>query len=124
MMLTEIIDATNADVFSELRDAIRTNKWDSQVVKPLKAVRNELTTSKDGVVLRGMRIVIPYALQKHTINIAHEAHLGVEKTKSLIREKIWFPQMDSMVKNTIEQCVACQRWQSDERIHLNQSQQQ
>ena len=29
-------------------------------------------------------------------------HLGIEKTKSLIREKIWFPQIDNRAKTTIE----------------------
>ena len=104
MTLKEILDATNADAaLAELRDAIKTNKWDSPVVKPFKAVKNELTTTTQGIILRGTRIVIPAVLQQRAIDIAHETHLGIEKTKSLIREKIWFPQIDSRVKDTIEQ---------------------
>ena len=109
MTLKEILDATNDDAaLTELRDAIKTNKWDSPAVKPFKAVKNELTSTAQGIILRGTRIVIPSALQQRAINIAHETHLGIEKTKSLIREKIWFPQIDSRVKDTIEQCIACQ----------------
>ena len=109
MTLKEILDATNADpALMELRDAIKTNKWDSSAVKPFKAVKNELTTTKQGVVLRGTRIVIPAVLQQRAIDIAHETHLGIEKTKSLIREKIWFPHIDSRVRDTIEQCITCQ----------------
>ena len=58
--------------------------------------------------MTGTRIVIPSVLQQRAIDIAHESHLGIEKTKSLMREKIWFPQIDSRVKDTIEQCVTCQ----------------
>jgi len=109
MTLKEILDATNADAaLTELRDAIKTNKWDSPTVKPFKAVKNELTTTTQGIILRGTRIVIPAVLQQRAIDIAHESHLGIEKTKSLIREKIWFPQIDSRVKDTIEQCITCQ----------------
>ena len=49
--------------------------------------------------------MIPKSLQQKAVDIAHEAHLGMEKTKSLLREKIWFPQIDIMVKNTIERVL-------------------
>ena len=107
--LNEIIQATNADAaLTKLKDAIKTNKWDSPAVKPFKPVKNELTTTTQGVILRGTRIVVPTALQQRAINLAHEAHLGIEKTKRLVREKIWFPQIDTMIQNTIERCVTCQ----------------
>ena len=103
LTLKEIIDATNSDVTSTTqRDAIKTNKWDSPIVK------NELTYTTDGVVLRGTRIVIPASLQQRAIDIAHEKQLGIEKTKSLIHEKIWFPQVDNRIRDTIEHCVTCQ----------------
>ena len=109
MTLKEILYATNADAaLTELQDAIKTNKWDSHTVKPFKAVKNELTTTIQGIILRGTRIVIPAVLQQQAIDIAYESHLGIEKTKPLIREKIWFPQIDSRVKDTIEQCITCQ----------------
>ncbi|CAB4041445.1 Retrovirus-related Pol poly from transposon [Paramuricea clavata] len=109
MTLQEIINATNADAaLTALHDAIKTNKWDSPIVKPFKAVKNELTSTTHGVILRGTRIVIPATLQQRAIDIAHETHLGIEKTKSLIREKIWFPQIDNQVKNTIAKCTTCQ----------------
>ncbi|CAB4032131.1 Retrovirus-related Pol poly from transposon, partial [Paramuricea clavata] len=136
-----------------LHDAIKTNKWDSPIVKPFKAVKNELTSTTHGVILRGTRIVIPdtndevneviikkemieyltgivdqisdesegtedpvsieainneVTVQQRAIDIAHETHLGIEKTKSLTREKIWFPQIDNQVKNTIAKCTTCQ----------------
>lgn len=109
MTLQEIIKATNSDsTLTELRDAIKTNKWDSPIIKPYKPVRNEPTTTTQGIILRGTRIVLPAALQQRAIDIAHETHLGMEKTKALIRGKIWFFQIDQRIKNTIEQCISCQ----------------
>ena len=109
MTLDEIIKATNSEsTLKGLRAAIRLKRWDSPVVQSFKSIKDELTVTSQGVILRGTRIVIPKSLQQRAIDIAHEAHLGVEKTKSLVREKIWFPQMDTMVNNAIERCVACQ----------------
>ncbi len=51
---------------------------------------------------------MPKPLQQRAIDIAHETHLGITKTKALIREKIWFPNIDKMVKETIGNCITCQ----------------
>ena len=51
---------------------------------------------------------MPKPLQQRAIDIAHETHLGITKTKALIREKIWFPNIDKMVKETIDNCITCQ----------------
>ena len=64
--------------------------------------------TSQGIILRGSRIVLPESLQQRAIDLAHETHPGLTKTKALIREKIWFPDIDKLVKNTINRCIACQ----------------
>ncbi len=109
MTLEEIRKATDEDkTLRALRAAIKLNRWHYDIVKQFKAVRDELTVTSDGIVLRGTRIVIPETLQRRAIAIAHETHLGLTKTKALIREKIWFPKIDKMVKDTIDRCIPCQ----------------
>ena len=34
--------------------------------------------------------------------------MGLAKTKMLIRSKIWFPHIDSMTKEAIDECIPCQ----------------
>ena len=60
------------------------------------------------LVLKGSRIVIPKSLQDRATKLGHGGHQGNEKTKSLLREKIWYPGMDDKVKKMIENCGACQ----------------
>ena len=109
MTLAEVIEATNDDrTLKGLRAAIRFNKWDSPVVKDYKHVKDELSVSSHGPILRGNRIVVPNSLRQRAVDIAHESHQGIQKTKALLREKVWFPQIDNIVKNTIEKCVTCQ----------------
>ena len=61
------------------------------------------------IIVRGSRIVIPESLLKKAADLAHVSHQGLlEKTKALLREKIWFPGIDSLVKETIAKCRPCQ----------------
>ena len=47
-------------------------------------------------------------MQQKAIDIAHESHQGLSKTKALLREKIWFLGIDELAKRTIDSCLACQ----------------
>ena len=39
--------------------------------------------------------------------ISHECHQGFIKTKSLLKEKVWFPDMDRSVKELLSNCMPC-----------------
>ena len=62
----------------------------------------------EGIILRGNRIVLPPSLQDRAVNICHEGHLGIVKTKQLLRSKVWFPGIDKMVESRIGNCIPCQ----------------
>lgn len=47
-------------------------------------------------------------LQERIVDIAHEGHLDMVKTKALLREKVWFPCMDKMVETKVKACLPCQ----------------
>ena len=53
-------------------------------------------------------MVIPTSLQKQVINIYHEGHLGIVKTKQLLRSRVWFPVIDKSVERKIASCIPCQ----------------
>ena len=42
------------------------------------------------------------------MELAHTGHQGIVKTKRLLREKVWFPGIDRMVKERIDNCIPCQ----------------
>ena len=70
-------------------------------------VKEQLTCT-DTVLLKSDRLVIPATLQERIVDIAHEGHLGIVKTKALLREKVWFPCMDKMVETKVKACLPCQ----------------
>lgn len=62
----------------------------------------------NGLLLRGERIVIPSALIARVINLAHEAHPGMVRTKQRLRQLYWWPSMDASVETAIRRCHVCQ----------------
>ena len=109
MTISDIQKATDADkTMQSLRAAISHNKWDCDLVKPFRAIKDGLIVAPQNIVLRGSRIVVPESLQQQAIDIAHETHQGLVKTKALLREKVWFPGIDKLVKEPLDRCIPCQ----------------
>ena len=120
--LTEIYKCTEQDrTLQALITLIHSNNWhaldkpdeklkdcnlhDLRIYRQLK---HELTvTSDQSMILRLNRIVIPSALQNRMIALGHENHLGITKTKSLLRDKIYFPGMDAKVAAHLSGCLSC-----------------
>ncbi|KAK3720930.1 hypothetical protein QZH41_014537, partial [Actinostola sp. cb2023] len=82
MTLQEIKVQTKKDPeLQTLITAIMTDSWTDANIQEFKKVRDELA------VYSGM---------------------GIVKTKRLIREKVWFPGIDQMVKEKVDNCLPCQ----------------
>ena len=114
----DIEAATQSDeTLRAVAEAIEKGNWHYVAKRPcvdtaefhlLEKVKDELTVSASGnLILRGTRIVIPKSLQDHVVNLAHEGHQGLVKTKSLLREKVWFPNIDKLVESKVKSCDAC-----------------
>ncbi|CAC5413315.1 unnamed protein product [Mytilus coruscus] len=57
---------------------------------------------------KGSQIVIPDKLRKQTLQLAHEGHQGIVKTKLRLRGKVWWPGIDQDAENLVKSCKACQ----------------
>lgn len=124
MTLDTIQEETRRDhTLQVVIKAIRSGDWiearkDSHVDKPvfqaLSKVKEKLAIVEDEdsaekeVILRETRLVIPKTLQVQAIELAHEGHQGVVKTKQLLREKVWFKGIDTLVERMCKECILCQ----------------
>ena len=81
---------------------------DIEELTALRAVRDELTVYCENILLRDHRIVLPKSLRDRAINVVHEGHQGMAKTKSFLRSKVWFPGIDSRVEDSVKSCASCQ----------------
>ena len=113
--LSEIESATAKDpMLQAVMSAVKSGCWHKA---PLDVSLSELSryeqvkeqlTCTDTVLLKSDRLVVPAMLQERIVDIAHEGHLGMVKTKALLREKVWFPCMDKMVETKVKACLPCQ----------------
>ena len=107
LTLTEVQEATKKDIQLQcVMKAIQTGVWTDDLSE-FKRFRDELSVF-DGLILRAHRLVIPNELRRRVINIAHQSHQGIVKTKQLLREKVWFPGIDKLVEATVKSCIPCQ----------------
>jgi hypothetical protein len=92
----------------KIRECIEKNKWTKEgELKPYFIVRKDLTVH-ESIILKGRKLVIPRKLRQRILQLAHESHQGVLKTKQLLREKVWWPRMDIDLEEMIKTCHACQ----------------
>ena len=127
MSLSEIKRETASDpTMQELAKLIRTQCWyllkNSSYTENLRQVNvdvNELTlfrnvsmeltvNNDDNVILRNTRLVIPQVLRKRVLALSHIGHMGIEKVKQLLREKVYFPGIDKAAEDMIKNCLPCQ----------------
>ena len=108
--IEEVAQATNED--QELRQLrkllINGARYPSKELKNYKQIYNELSVTREGVVLRGHRILMPKALRARVVELAHAGHQGIVKTKRLIRSRVWFEGIDSAVERKVKSCKECQ----------------
>ena len=80
-----------------LHHAIWDNNWDE--APEYKHVRSELSVLG--------KLVIPLSLRKTVLDIGHEGHQGIVKTKAKLRESVWWPGIDRDAERIVRKCHAC-----------------
>ena len=76
-------------------------------LKPFWYRKHELSV-QDDVLLWGSRVVIPPQAQQKVLELLHETHIGISRMKSLARQFVWWPSMDSEIEQYVRNCATCQ----------------
>ena len=108
LSLSEVKAETKKDnILSRILSLVQADSWSTEVgIKPFNAYREELSAYK-GILLRRNRIVVPTSLQKRVLKLAHENHVGIVRTKKLLRSKYFWIGMDRDIEFMIKNCPAC-----------------
>jgi RNase H-like domain found in reverse transcriptase/Reverse transcriptase (RNA-dependent DNA polymerase)/Integrase zinc binding domain len=85
--------------------AMETRRWPENL-QLYKAVKDELVVI-NGVMTKQGLIVPPVALRVKALKIAHKGHQGVTKTKSILKELLWWPRMHRAVEDWNAGCRTC-----------------
>ncbi|CAC5383949.1 unnamed protein product [Mytilus coruscus] len=68
--------------------------------------RDELS-NVNGIILKGEKIIIPTSMRKNMLNKLHEGHFGIEKTRKLARDSIFWPGINAQITDFISKCSVC-----------------
>ncbi|XP_043191676.1 uncharacterized protein K02A2.6-like [Amphibalanus amphitrite] len=114
IMLDRVECATSEDPeLQMLRDIISTGFPASraELAEPLRKywpVHDRLSV-EGGIILCGMRILVPLSLRRSTLASLHASHLGKEKTKERARRVVYWPGMDAAIEDVTRGCSRCQQ---------------
>lgn len=80
-------------------------------VQPYWESKSQLTIC-DGVVYKGLRIVIPPTMRQHMLKLIHQSHLGIVKSKQRVREVLYWPGMSAEIEEVVKNCSKCAEFQN------------
>lgn len=114
----EIQSHTNAEL-STLNEVIMSGWPDTRnetpvEIRPYWDSRDQLSAS-DGIIYKGLRIVIPPTLRKDMLKLIHTSHLGIVKCKQRAREAMFWPGMNTDIEMTVRDCSKCEEHQNQQR---------
>lgn len=102
IILTKVLDLTLSGWPNHVND---------QNLKVYFQKRHELSVENNCLLL-GSKVVIPDSLRKEVLNLFHEQHLGVVRTKMLIRSYCWWPRLNDDIEKFVGSCEICQQNQN------------
>ena len=88
-------------------------RWPSQIASLKHPLMSESTGTReilsvtDSIVYKGMRIVIPPSLLNHLLKLIHESHFGIFKCKHRAREVMYWPAMNTAIKEEFRNFSKC-----------------
>jgi len=60
---------------------------------------------QNGLLLNGIRIVIPTSLRAEILKKLHEGHLGITKCRERAKQSVWWPGLSKDLTKMIENCA-------------------
>ena len=110
LTLVEVESLTQSDqLLQQVMAAVRTGNWKILKGTPYWNCKEQLSIGiSHAVLLKKHKLCLPGTLHGRAIALAHEGHLGITKTKQLLRSKVWFPGIDLRVEEAIKHCIPCQ----------------
>jgi hypothetical protein len=106
-------------VLSALSEVIF-NGWPDKItelprdVRPFWAFRESLGI-EDGVIFKGKRVLVPDSMRSDILEQLHAAHQGIEKTRLLARETVYWPKINEDIDQVTRQCEMCREYQPPNR---------
>ena len=83
-------------------------------IRPFWPFRDELGMS-NGVIFKGRQILIPESMRHDILQQLHIGHQGMEKTRLLARQTVYWPNINHQIDDLIRSCDQCQKHMPQQR---------
>ncbi|CAG7818857.1 unnamed protein product [Allacma fusca] len=98
---------------SEVRKYCSTG-WPSKeklesALKPYHQYRHEITVT-DGLVMKGIRLIIPQCMQSEILQKIHTGHLGITTCRARAKESVWWPGISTQIQQLVDKCFICVKY--------------
>ena len=110
----EIRHLTSTDPVMKTLSEIIHGGWPENIkdlsvdVRTYWSFRDELSM-QNGIILKGNQVIIPDQLRHNILEQLHASHQGIDKTKKLARECVFWSGMPKSVENICASCHLCQK---------------
>eukprot|EP00112_Aurelia_sp_Birch-Aquarium-sp1_P025749 Seg874.5 transcript_id=Seg874.5/GoldUCD/mRNA.D3Y31 product="putative protein K02A2.6" protein_id=Seg874.5/GoldUCD/D3Y31 len=105
-------EATLQQLIHYLNHGWPESRQDAQpATRPYFNHRDQITTH-EGLLLNGLRIIIPTSMRAEMRKSLHTGHIGIEKTKARDRETMFWPNINGEQEDMIKCCSTCQEHQN------------
>ena len=74
------------------------------VLRPYWQVQNELKI-QNGLLLKGVRLVIPTCMRLAMLDKLHEGHQGVVRCRSRAQSSVWWPGLSRQLEELVRSCT-------------------
>ena len=66
----------------------------------------------NGILFKGKQVVVPEVMQEDILHQLHRGHLGVEKTRMLARDSVYWTNVNKDIEKMVKRCTLCQEEQN------------
>ena len=113
--LNQLDTATQEDDELILLKHMISNRWPNSIKEVPPEIQVYWTfweelTIKDGLVLKGTRIVIPNNKCKQILTLIHEGHLGLGKCKLRCKDMVYWPGINEQLEKLVLNCDLCLKY--------------
>ena len=114
--LIELQKETASDTTLQQLKEYTLNGWPQprdipQAIKPYYSIQGEIVYN-NGLLLKGQHIIIPTSLRSTMKVILHQGHNGIERCKNRARQSIFWPGINSEIKDLVSNCSLCQTYRN------------
>ncbi|UYV77712.1 K02A2.6-like, partial [Cordylochernes scorpioides] len=69
-------------------------------------VREEIG-EEHGILMRGLRVIIPSNMRKDVLNRIHAGHQGITKCRARAKDHVWWPGIAQEIQDMVKTCEKC-----------------